>query len=506
MSRQNDSHSSGQVRRASAQYPSAQDQVPRRVAIAQTSDDPGKPVNQHLLDIDDLLWAGVCAILGLSCLVTLAYWLWLLLNGRVDGTKLMLLSVILLIYALCVGGGWLWGKYQQAPVLEDLEGQVKHFRKQVETLQQQMEHVKQERQNLQEQLMQQKNLLSRTDLNQLGSTLRPGILRGPLVEKLAPPDVSIYEKQIDPADSSDLLVHPHEKRFPLPNEQNALDYNWCLIGASRRGYGHGYEGKYREDDFQIKILNTSPIGPALAVVALADGLSSKDLSRKGALASVEGATAISESQVAPLKALLNRHSDPERIHVAARDILLASLRSASNAVGRIVHDTRVSVDELHATLLVFLAAPLGPDRLFLASVQIGDGAIFGVRASSNASEPPVARWQQLLAPQIQGAGNEVQPFMRSPEHEWSQFIQFHDLTGIAGVMAMTDGIADDIEPPLPTPGKPEPDPFSMVDRFHQNYVVPTLQSPRPADELVRFIGYRRSQSLDDRTLVYLYHK
>lgn len=514
MSPQDDSYASEQAhapyqRRASAQRVPGQQQGPLRVAVPQPAyGDPDQPAGP-----DDLLRYGISALFGLACVAVLGYWAWRFLNGQVDGTRLLTLLLIVLIYALCAGVGWLWGRSQSAPLQEALEQQVASLQRHVESWQQQVEYLTRENMNLQQSLRQQQSS-AHNDPNQSAVTARRALAPGVPVQAGAPmppaapviPDASIYDHQVEPTDSSDLPLHPHEKRFPTANEPNALDYNWRIIGASRRGYGHGYEGKYREDDFQIKLLNNQAVGPSLVLVAIADGVSSKELSRKGALASVEGATAITEQQVAQLKALLYRKGQPDEVRKVAAQVLMESLRGAADAVLNAARSARVSVDEMHATLLVFLAAPLGADELFLARVQIGDGAMFGVRASAGNGEPPNARWKQLLAPQIQAAGNEVQPFMRSQEKDWPQYMQFDTLTGISGVMAMTDGIADDVEPPLPAPGAPEPDHFSMVDRFHQTYVLPTLQSPRPADELVRFIGYRRSQSIDDRTLVYLYRK
>ncbi|HEX7736354.1 MAG TPA: protein phosphatase 2C domain-containing protein [Ktedonobacteraceae bacterium] len=511
MSPQDDLYAPEQVhapyqRRASAQRVQGQQQGPLRVAVARSAyGEPDQPAGP-----DDLVRYGISVLLGLACLGTLGYWVWRFLNGQVDLTRLGILLLIVLIYALCAGCGWLWGRSQSAPLQQALEQQVAGLQRQVESWQQQVEYLTRENLSLQQSLRQQQSSSSRADAGQAVTARRvlsPGSPAMPVASS-APvvPEASIYDHQIEPADPGDLPLHPHEKRFPAASEPNSLDHNWYIIGASRRGYGHGYEGKYREDDFQIRILNNQAVGPSLALVAIADGVSSKELSRKGALASVEGATALTEQQVTQLKSLLYRNSKPDEIRKAAASVLLESLRGAVDAVVSTARAARVSVDEMHATLLVFLAAPLGPDELFLARVQIGDGAMFGVRARAGGGEPPNARWKQLLAPQIQAAGNEVQPFMRSREKDWQQFMQFDTLSDIAGVMAMTDGIADDVEPPLPAPGAPEPDHFSMVDRFHQTYVLPTLKSPRPADELVRFIGYRRSQSIDDRTLVYLYRK
>jgi cell division protein FtsB len=460
----------------------------------------GQSGGQEARSLEDILWYALCAFLILACVVVLGYWLYRIANGQVDRSRMLVMVLLVLIYALCVFCGWWWGKAQSVPVQEELRQHAAGLQQQVEGLQQNIEYLTRENQTLQQQARQRGKLAA----GDSGIAARP--VQAVQTPPQAPPG-SIYEEQREPTDSSDLALHPHEKRFPAPGEANSLDHNWCLIAASRRGYGHGYEGKYREDDFQIKILNNQAVGPALAVVALADGVSSKGLSRKGALASVEGATALTEQQVTRLKAFLYHNSSLEDVRAAATAVLLDALRGAAEAVKRVSLTEQIPLDELHATLLVFLAAALGPDQLFLARVQIGDGAMFGVRTGANESnESPRARWRQLLAPQIQAAGNEVQPFMRSQEKDWLQYMQFDILSSIGGVMAMTDGIADDVEPPAPRPGEPEPDHFSMVDRFHQTYVIPTLQAPRPADELVRFIGYRRAQSLDDRTLVYLYHK
>lgn len=494
MPRRDDPYSTDPVqRRASAQRVAAPNRVPQRVAAPQFSASVGQPAAQPALALADILWYSACVVLALACVVTLVYWLWRGINGQVDSTKLAVLVLVVLIYALCIGCGWLWSRSRSAPIQADLEQQVEILQQQVEGFKQRVEYLEQEKVSLQQTLRRQGSVSLPANGGRVSAPQRV-------------PDTSIYDQQVEPADSSDLPLHPHEKRFPMPGEQNALGFNWYILGASRRGYGHGYEGKYREDDFQIKLLNDQAGGPALAVVAVADGVSSKELSRKGALASVEGATALTESQVARLKTLLSRKSNPEDVRMAAMNVLLEALRSAADSVRLAARNARVSVDEMHATLLVFLAAPLGPEQLFLARVQIGDGAMFGVRASVNGGERPDARWQQLLAPQIQAAGNEVQPFMRSQEKDWYQFMQCDILSPLVGVLAMTDGIADDVEPPLPAPGEPEPDHFVMVDRFHRTYVVPTLQSPRPADELVKYIGYRRSQSIDDRTLIYLYRK
>ncbi len=73
-------------------------------------------------------------------------------------------------------------------------------------------------------------------------------------------------------------------------------------------------------------------------------------------------------------------------------------------------------------------------------------------------------------------------------------------------MGMTDGTADDIEPPHPTREEPEPDPFVNVNDFYERIVKPALNNPEPAEALAESLGYRKRQSFDDRTVVCLYRQ
>jgi hypothetical protein len=496
---QDDFYASGPTypKRVSAQRTSGEEMAVPRASLAQgipsdysQPDDSGGTLLEN-----DMLWRGACLVFGLACAIALVYWLWRIFNGYVDPTRMTLLLILFLIYALCVGGGWVWGKHQDAPEQERREQQIAE-------LQTRVVQLTQRNQSLQ-QAMQKFSTAPPVSANPSDLNLGNKIPSPP--KRISPPP-SIYDQQVEPTDRSDLSFHPHEKRFPGSTEANTLDFGWRVIGASKRGFSHGYEGKYREDDFEINLFRSRGQGPVLALVAIADGVSSKDLSRRGALASVQGATMLSEQRVAPLRALLARSSNGEEVRATASGILIEALRNAHNSVERAAREARVSTEELQATLLVFLAAAPSPDRLFLASVQVGDGAIFGLRSNLTPDQPPHMRWEHLLKPQIQAAGNEVRPFMHSSEAEWEQLIRCYDLSSFVGILGMTDGIADDVEPPMASPNDPQPDQFSMVDKFHQHYVAPALQSSRPADELLKLIGYHKKQSYDDRTLVYLYRQ
>jgi len=62
---------------------------------------------------------------------------------------------------------------------------------------------------------------------------------------------------------------------------------------------------------------------------------------------------------------------------------------------------------------------------------------------------------------------------------------------------MTDGVADDIEAPLPTTSDPRPDPFTLVDDFSSASSPRLSNSARPESELLNLLAYRKKQSHDD---------
>ncbi|MGH2506104.1 MAG: protein phosphatase 2C domain-containing protein [Ktedonobacteraceae bacterium] len=441
---------------------------------------------------NDLFWLVACLVLGFACLIALLFWLYRIMTGQVDGSRLATLGYVLVFYGLCIGGGWLWGRYQRSPEDEEHQRQFEHMQRQVEQL-------FQSKQSLQQAL--QKALAgsggSAKESQGMGVKNIPS-----QIARIGPPP-SIYDQQLEPSDSSDLIAHPHEKSFPARDESNMLDHGWRVLGASRRGYGHGYEGKYREDDFHVQMFPGSA-GPTIALVAIADGVGNKSLSRWGARAAVLGATSLTDQEMQPFRKALHRFKDQEVLNQAAQAVLLETLSHARDAIVRCARQAQVHVDELQSTLLVFLAVAPSPETLVLASVQIGDGALLAHRVNPVQNQPIASNWRWLQHPQIQGAGNEVHPFLHSTEEEWQQYMHYELLSSVDGVIAMTDGIADDIEAPFPSANNPQPDPFTLVDDFYQRIVVPVAQATQPTETLLNHLAYKKKQSYDDRTLVYLY--
>src|SRR5262249_55455325 len=128
-----------------------------------------------------------------------------------------------------------------------------------------------------------------------------------------------------------------------------------------------------------------------------------------------------QEKVDQLLSLLQQETTMAEGKPLAYDILHDALCSAMLAIiGRAKqHNPQLSKDDLHSTLLVFLAVPLDRQRLFVASTQVGDSTLFCLQKDQASATGE--RWDWLQHAQIQGAGNEVLPFTRSTPDTWRQF-------------------------------------------------------------------------------------
>jgi Protein phosphatase 2C len=424
----------------------------------------------------------------------------------------ILSTVVFVLIAALLGflGGLRWhalGESRQIP--EDTE-QVQGLQKQLAETEEQLHVTQRERDQL---LMEIRNTPSpKQESSQVQQQTQGNETKVP---SQALPHLSVYDRDEDPPDYDKATTqHPHHKLYPgRVEEESRLGYNWRIIGASRRGYGHAYLGKYREDDFAIRIFpGLSGKTPHVALVAIADGVSAKPSSRYGALAAVQGATDFSshptpykpENAIHPLVRMLREDAPREQYEEQAFNILHASLYAAMLSVQKRAESATLTVNDLQSTLMVFLVVPLGQRRLFVASTQIGDGILLSLK--DNGGPRLRDRWGWLQFAQIQSSGNEVQPFMRSDPEGWRSFFKCEVLEDVIFAMGMTDGTADDIEPPRATTENPDPDPFTYVESFYQLIKKDVLASSQPAQALNEFLRYKKVQSHDDRTVICLYNE
>lgn len=301
--------------------------------------------------------------------------------------------------------------------------------------------------------------------------------------------------------------HPDERVIPEKGATRegwvTVGQDWRLVGASRRGLGHEDEGKYREDDVSVKAFGDA------ALVAIADGVGSKRLSRHGARAAVLGATSLPDaklrSQLRDLVVFTSR-GDAGTKKLARQVIVEACEAAAQNVLRKFqedhARDASVTLDDLHSTLLIYLTVHVPGKGLLLAGTQVGDGALYA--RLSGTGKVPQDRWKVLLHQQVQGANNEVTPFLRSKREDWDREFVFELIPNADLIMGMTDGTADDLRPPVMSSGQPA-DPYVFVDEFGTLILEKIGQTPqRPQEALLDFLGYRKKQSLDDRTVVCLY--
>lgn len=303
--------------------------------------------------------------------------------------------------------------------------------------------------------------------------------------------------------------HNHRKVYPENGGAQRLAGDWWVIGASRRGRGHEYGHLFRDDDFAVWPFDK---GRGVAV-AIADGLGSKPFSRWGARAAVLGALHAAGEREAGLAQLVSQLSTaaasspkgaPDQLvlqsqagrNAQAQSLIVQMLLGARTTVAKTAERNHKSADDLHSTLLVFIAIPFGRDFMYVASAQIGDGAL---RARQRPN--PDATWSFMEQPQLNGVDNEVLPFMRFDPARYDQLVHTTVLEYPTFVVGMTDGTLDDIEG-----GPDEHGLFKGIEDFYGHIRDEALNDQHWANGLFDFLGYRRRASFDDRTLVCLVHR
>ncbi len=246
-----------------------------------------------------------------------------------------------------------------------------------------------------------------------------------------------------PQDGPDLFPEFSQAILRTPED-------WRLVAARVRGKKHKHEGTNCDDWFAVCTAGRWSIS------AVSDGAGSKRLSRVGARALCESASALLARQLegvqiqAPAAQPEQIQQIQEGLHQAVREAFQALEREAAARAGKEPYQKLlgrpVVLEDLSATLLLAVhtsyATPEGLQS-FVMTYQIGDGAVAVIERGNRIV---------LLGQADQGEFSGETDFLTSPKHLHPEGLRprtFQFEGPLRALLVMTDGVADDYFPPEP---------------------------------------------------------
>ena len=166
-----------------------------------------------------------------------------------------------------------------------------------------------------------------------------------------------------------------EAPYQTPNEK-ALScndiYGKTLIAASKRGRSHAHEGKFRDDDFEVKWISET----GWLIVAVSDGAGSAEFSRKGA--QIACLTFVNELNEKLSNIETNTKIEAiqdERIQEQTMEHLLLTIaHKAALNIQEFSEKVEQPIKKFSATFLGYVAKKI-KEQWLICAVGIGDGAI-----------------------------------------------------------------------------------------------------------------------------------
>lgn len=291
--------------------------------------------------------------------------------------------------------------------------------------------------------------------------------------------------------------------FAKPDTDSAflVTPHLTVMAASLRGRSHAHEGKYREDDFGIRFIEST----SWHILISADGAGSAKFSRKGSQLACRTATAEIEEKLGnPENALdaalakLGTGSEPgelETLRKLSFNVLMPAAYAAFTAIHKQAKESQATPRDFATTFIAVIARKLA-DRWFLASFAIGDGGAGAVLEDG--------RVLTLTAPDSGDfAGQTVfltmqQIFTADPAALLAR-TQAHFCKGFKFLAAMSDGITD---PVFQSDANFASD--GCWEEFRRQLAaVVNLDAPAPGMDatLLDWLNFPSPGNHDDRTLL-----
>lgn len=301
-----------------------------------------------------------------------------------------------------------------------------------------------------------------------------------------------------PRQATASTVQPkHNDGFPPVadfDQVTLAEKGWAIIGSSRIGLAHTYEGKYREDAIAAEIVDGM-----WHLAAVADGGSTYKLARLGAHVAVQAAVAAIRHSLSVMADELGSHEARASRVVesglrAAYDALHREGRRLQEEADRKQSGVTVTVKDLSTTLVLVLHRELPNGVHLVAGGHIGDGAVV---ARTIDGETARLEWLSEADGERLGHGVTFLTDVPDTEEDWGRRVTAKLIASpVVYCLAMTDGISDDF---VPLEGN--------LTRLEKPMFQAALGENDPATaarKLEDLLGYERHGSFDDRSLICIY--
>lgn len=298
---------------------------------------------------------------------------------------------------------------------------------------------------------------------------------------------SLIKKEEEPQKPEWKILDPADKNDPVDLEtsdyQISENKSFIALGGSVRGKYHAHNALHRDDSFHFYITDQ------WSIIAVADGAGSCNLSRIGARIAVTNAVKFLQEKLSKYS-LYDEEDVSQPLNselLPLRDFLVDCVIDCRSQLEKNAKEREINVKDLSTTLLISILKPW-QDRVLIAGIQVGDGAIavLSNNAITSLSEGDSGEF----------AGETTFITSNSIDTILPHKVQFTLKQNFQAIALMTDGVADDFFPTDP----------AMLKLFESINPLFTKMEDELKPSIIEWLKYERPGSFDDRTLVVLYNK